>query len=194
MNKLKNIVLLIAIALLFTSCEQSFQYKYQDKPQLVNCPGANAQLMNEALYSFYDDITQYYRAKNKPSSEGMSTLEAYANFIYFGAMGEADYGGIISDHSRLIIAQLKKEKQLWNMGGAYSNLDHSSEFVSCLFSKMTNKELKTTISSLQKINSVSPKLLAERFRINTSDAIDDPNFGMYIALDTYYQYLIDIKP
>lgn len=194
MNKLKHILLLIAISFFALACNPSLEYKYLDMPQIVDCPGADAQLMNEALYSFYDDITQYYRAKDMPNSEGMSTLQAYANFIYTGALGEADYGGIISDHSREIIKQLEKEKQLWNIGGTYSNLDHSSEFVSCLFSKMTNEELKTTILSLQQINSVSPKMLAERFRLRTRDAMEDPNYAMYIALDTYYQYLIDIKP
>ena len=190
---MKYILFPIMIILLTIGCDESFEYKYQDKPQLVDCPGADTQLMNEALYSFFNDITNYYRGKNKPYSEGISTLEAYANFIYSGAQGEADYGGMISDHSRKIITQLKKEEQLWNMGGTYSNLDHSSEFVSCLFSKMKNEELKATILSLQKINSVSPKMLAERFRLRTRDAIEDPNFGMYITLDTYYQYLIDIK-
>ena len=169
-------------------------YKYSDKPMLVTCSGADAQLMSEALYSFFDDITVYYRNLDTPLNEGLSTQEAYAHYIYKGATGEADYANIVSDHSRKIIKELKKEKHLWNMEGAYSNLNYSSEFVSCLFSNIRKEEFRATIKSLQEINSISPKLLADRIRVSTRDAFEDPSFGMYIALDTYYQYLLDIEP
>jgi len=194
MNKLKQILILITIFIFVTACEKSMVYKYKDKPMLVTCTGADAQLMSEALYSFFDDITVYYRNIDAPLNEGLSAQEAYANYIYKGANGEADYANIVSDHSRKIIKELKKDKRIWNMEGAYSNLNYSSEFVTCLFSKIRKKEFRVTIQSLQEINSVSPKLLADRIRVSTRDAFEDPNFGMYIALDTYYQYLLDIEP
>jgi hypothetical protein len=194
MNNLKQILLLVTISIFVTACDNSMDYKYKDQPLLVTCTGADVQLMSEALYSFFDDITVYYRNIDAPLNEGLSTQEAYANFIYKGATGEADYASIVSDHSRKIIKKLKKDKNLWNMDGAYSNLNYSSEFVTCLFSKIRKEEFRTTIESLQKINSVSPKLLAERIRVSTRDAFEDPNFGMYVALDTYYQYLLDIEP
>ena len=192
MNRLKVLLFIVTSGFLVSSCDESFQFKFQDRPELVSCEGANGQLVNEALYSFFDDITTYYRKKDTIENEGMSTMEAYANFIYSGSLGEADYKNIVSDHTRKIVKQLKKDQELWTDDSPYSKLNHHSEFVSCLFSKMENEDLKATLLSLREINSVSPKMLAERFRTTTGDALKDPNYGMYIALDTYYQHLLDL--
>ena len=53
--KKNNIVILIVLATFFMSCEEPLEYKFQDKPQLVECPGADKALMHEALYSFQED-------------------------------------------------------------------------------------------------------------------------------------------
>ncbi len=189
---MKNILLVLIILLASSSCNKPLEYKYQDKPQLINCPGADSKLLNEAFYSFYDDITTYYRTKFKGSNDGMSTLKAYANFIYTGAMGEAEYKDIASEHTIKIIEKLKKEKQLWTKESTNSNLNYNSEFVACLFSNIKNNDFKTTILSLKEVSYLSPKILAERFRTSTQEAQDDPNYGMYIILDTYYQYLMGL--
>ena len=180
--------------LIASGCGQQFQYKYDDKPVQIDCPGANTKLLNEALYSFFDDITVYYRSKsNDPSQLGMSTYEAYANYAYSGAIGESDYSSIISEHTKKVMNELKKETQLWDKKPAMSNLNYNSEFVGCLIENIKNKDMKISIQSLHTANSLTPKLMAERFRMQIKDALDDPNYGMYIALDTYYQYVYDLK-
>ena len=159
----------------------------------VSCAGANDKLLNEALYSFFDDITVYYRTKsNDPSQSGMSTYEAYANYVYNGALGQADYESIVSNHTKNVMSELRKETQLWDKKPAMSNLNYNSEFVNCLISNIKDEDMALSIQALNSANSMTPKLMADRFRLNIKAALVDPNYGMYIALDTYYQYLFDL--
>ncbi len=159
----------------------------------VSCAGANDKLLNEALYSFFDDITVYYRTKsNDPSQSGMSTYEAYANYVYNGALGQADYESIVSNHTKNVMNELRKETQLWDRKPAMSNLNYNSEFVNCLISNIKDKDMALSIQALNSANSMTPKLMADRFRLSIKAALVDPNYGMYIALDTYYQYLFDL--
>ena len=123
----------------------------------------------------------------------MSTYEAYANYIYEGALGNADYKSIISAHTKNVMSELKKETQLWDKKPAMSNLNYNSEFVNCLIENFKDKDMAATIQSLNTANSMTPKLMAERFRTTIKAALEDPNYGMYIALDTYYQYLFDLE-
>ena len=179
--------------LITSSCNKPLEYKYNDKPMQVSCSGANEKLLNEALYSFFDDVTVYYRAKLDPSRTGMSTYEAHANYIYGGALGEADYKNIVSEHTKNVMKELRKETQLWDKKPAMSNLNYNSEFVKCLITNIRDKDISTTIQALNTANSLTPKLMADRFRLTVKSALDDPNYGMFIALDTYYQYLYDLE-
>ncbi len=180
--------------LIASACNDSLEYKYDDKPMQVSCSGANEKLLNEALYSFFDDVTVYYRTKsNDPSEAGMSTYEAYANYIYEGALGIADYKSIVSEHTKNVMNELRKETQLWDKKPAMSNLNYNSEFVNCLIENFKDKDMATTIQALNTANSLTPKLMVDRFRVTIDAALVDPNYGMYIALDTYYQYLFDLE-
>lgn len=194
MNRIKNLIICCIFIAITSACTESLEYKYADKPIQVTCPGANEKLLNEALYSFFDDVTVYYRSKsNDPSDSGMSTYEAYANFVYGGALGEVDYKTMVSQHTRDVMKALKKEKQLWDRKPAMSNLNYKSEFVNCTINNIKDEDIRTSIQALITANSMTPKLLADRFRMLIKPALDDPNFGMYIALDTYYQYLFDLE-
>ena len=194
MNRIYNLIIGCFFIVITSACSESLEYKYDDKPIQVGCSGVNDKLLNEALYSFFDDITVYYRTKsNDPSESGISTYEAYANYIYPGALGDADYKSIVSEHSKNVMKELRKETQLWDKKPAMSNLNYNSEFVNCLIENFKDKDMATTIRALNTANSLTPKLMAERFRLTIKAALDDPNYGMYIALDTYYQYLFDLE-
>ena len=123
----------------------------------------------------------------------MSTYEAYANYVYVGALGDADYKSIVSEHTKKIMKELRKETQLWDKKPAMSNLNYNSEFVNCLVENFKDKDMARTIQALNSANSLTPRLMADRFRLTIKAALDDPNYGMYIALDTYYQYLFDLE-
>tara|TARA_R110000772_G_scaffold18985_2_gene53414 strand:+ start:259 stop:846 length:588 start_codon:yes stop_codon:yes gene_type:complete len=194
MNKFYNLIIGFFFVLITSACSESLEYKYSDRPMQVSCSGANEKLLNEALYSFFDDITVYYRTKsNDPSESGMSTYEAYANYVYDGALGNADYKNIVSEHSKNVMNELRKESQLWDKKPAMSNLNYNSEFVKCLITNFKDKEMVSTIQTLNTANSMTPKLMADRFRLTIRAGLEDPNYGMYIALDTYYQYLFDLE-
>ena len=193
MNRFYNLLIGCFFVLIISACSVPFEYKYNDKPMQVSCAGANEKLLNEALYSFFDDITVYYRTKsNDPSQSGMSTYEAYANYVYNGALGQADYESIVSNHTKNVMNELRKETQLWDRKPAMSNLNYNSEFVNCLISNIKDKDMALSIQALNSANSMTPKLMADRFRLSIKAALVDPNYGMYIALDTYYQYLFDL--
>ncbi|MFT4669398.1 MAG: hypothetical protein ACI9AT_000731 [Ulvibacter sp.] len=194
MNRIYNLTLGCFFILITSSCTEPLEYKYNDKPMQVSCSGANEKLLNEALYSFFDDITVYYRTKsNDPSESGMSTYQAYANYVYSGAMGNADYKSIVSEHTKNVMNELRKETQLWDKKPALSNLNYNSEFVNCLITSIKDKDIATTIQALNTSNSMTPKLMADRFRLTIRAGLEDPNYGMYIALDTYYQYIFDLE-
>lgn len=193
MNRFYNLLIGCFFVLIISACSAPFEYKYNDEPMQVSCAGANDKLLNEALYSFFDDITVYYRTKsNDPSQSGMSTYEAYANYVYNGALGQADYESIVSNHTKNVMSELRKETQLWDKKPAMSNLNYNSEFVNCLISNIKDKDMALSIQALNSANSMTPKLMADRFRLNIKAALVDPNYGMYIALDIYYQYLFDL--
>jgi hypothetical protein len=194
MNRINNLTIGCLCLFIASACNESFEYKYDDKPMQVSCPGANEKLLNEALYSFFDDVTAYYRTQsNDPSEGGMSTYEAYANYAYGGALGDVDYKSIVSEHSKNVMNELKKETQLWDKKPAMSNLNYNSEFVNCLITNIKDKDIVATIQALRTANSMTPRLMADRFRLSVKAAMDDPNYAMYIALDTYYQYLFDLE-
>ncbi len=189
MNKVKQPVFSILIVFLVFGCQESVEYKYDTKPMMVTCGGADKELLNEALYSFFNDISVYYASRvQRP----MSSTEAYANFIYKGSKGDADFRNIVSKHSLKLLEKLKQDEQLWDYTSNSSNLNYDSEFVSCLFSNIEDSSMRTTIMALKTTGSLNPKLLSDRLITNVVDDFDQPNFLMYIALDTYYQYLMDL--
>lgn len=186
------LVVLLTISSLFTSCEDPIEYKFQHLPQVVDCPGTDKALMHEALYTFQADIAKAHNFRNYDPMEPMYIINGYRNFVYFGLMGESDFQKIISPHTKKVFdALLKKEPELFNYEG-YSNLDYDNEYISCLLENIGNADLQTTILSLKEINSLGPKLMAEPFRKTINDVAQDPYMAMYLALDGYYQYLLDV--
>ena len=194
MNKAKYLGLLLFSICLFSSCEQrpDIDYKYDAMPKVVDCSGINSDLMHEALYSFEHDIGNWYNFKKFTPSMPVFFKNGYASYVYRGSEGILQFDKMASDHSKMILDELLKIEGLWIMDNERSNLNYEHEYVECLLSNIKNDEIKSTISSLREINSMSPKLMAEPYRLYVGAAYaDDKHFAMYLALDTYYQYLID---
>ncbi|MCB0457046.1 MAG: hypothetical protein R2776_03855 [Flavobacteriaceae bacterium] len=191
MKTLKFLVLTLFVASI-VSCEEPLEYKYQDKPQLVDCPGADKALMHEALYSFQEDIAAYYN-KHSDYAKGSSNyyVEAYMKFVYFGFSGEAKFDEIVSPHSLQLLKKLKQIDGLWTTGNAKSNLNYHHEYVSCLFENITDEDVKARLLSLLKVNYLSPEMVAEPMREDVQKIVNDSYLAMYMMLDAYYQYLIN---
>ncbi len=188
---MKKYLILILIITLMNSCKEPIQYKYQDDVRVVQCEGADNDLMHEAYYSFLYDIYEYYK-KNEVKPEFVNTYYSLAQYIYRGAMGEVDYLVFASPHTLDLLEELKKDEDLWNLDSKKSNLNYNNEFVNCLIENIKNEEIKVTINALRESNALSPMILAETYRINIKDTQTDKYFEMFLAFDTYYQYLMEV--
>jgi len=184
-------VLLIAILFMY-SCSESIAYKYQKNEMNIACSGIDQALMKEALYSFENDIATYYNNEKYSPGSAVYFEYGYANFIFPGATNTADYRKIASPHTVKVLEILKKEESLWNKNATDSKLNYNHEFVKCLISNIQNPEIKERIQTLLDANYFNPKIMAELYRVNIGDAITDNNFALFIALETYYQNLLEI--
>lgn len=193
MKKSKFILVLIGITVL-TGCEKDLAYQFQDKPQKVDCPGLDKSLMHEALYSFQEDIGAHYnRYTDHKKGSSLYYMEGYAQYVYFGFSGTAPYDEIVSDHSLAILERLRKESDLWTLKQGMYQLNYHSDYVKCLFNSIQDDELRTKIISLKEVNYLTPQIIAETMRVQVILVVQDPYLAMYMALDAYYQPLMNRK-
>ena len=183
----------MVLILPFIGCDKALEYRYQDKPQPIDCPGADKILMHEALYSFQEDIGAYYN-QHTDFRKGTNSyyLEAYSQFVYFGFSGGARFQEIASDHSLMVLEKLREVPDLFVQKEGRWSLNYDHEFVDCILNSVQDDDLRTQLASLRKVNYLSPNVIAELMRINVLKVPQDPYLAMYMALDSYYQYLADM--
>jgi len=187
--KIKFLFLILIVFVV--SCQNNIQYKYQEKEQVIFCTNEDNALLNEALYSFENDIATYYQA-TIPDIKTLDLELSYAHFIFLGAKGEIDLKKIVSDHSINILILLKEKGYLNNSKSKVSNLDYHSNLATCLIDQFENEDIKTSIKSQISIDFLDSKIMAENYRVNVKDVHTDRNFALFIAFETYYQYLANI--
>jgi len=194
MNKLVTFLIAGVLISGLYSCKTkpSIEYKYQDKPQIIDCPGLDKDLLHEALYSFEEDIANHYNFKNYHPGTFLFYQHGHMSFIYFGCVGEADFKKIVSPHTIEIFKELQKETSLWDLENSGSKLNYKHEFVTCLLSNFENQGIKSSIEALIETNTMSPKIMAHPLRRNISEANTNKYFAMYVALDAFYQQLFDV--
>ena len=194
MNNMKKLfVTLIIIASYYSCGGDLLEYKYQDKELTIDCKEIDIPILKEALYSFEDDIASFYNNENYSPGTSIYYQFGYANFIYTGSTGEADFKNIVSPHSLSVLSELRKEPELFIEKKGASNLNYQHEFVQCLINQIKNTEIQDKIKTLLSVDFLTPKNMAEFYRVNIEDAKTDRHFALFIALDTYYQYLIDLE-
>lgn len=178
--------------LTLTACHQGPEYRYQDQPKVVDCPGMSEDFMHELLYSFREDIGAYYN-QYTDYIEGSKSyyFEAYGQYIYFGFSGTARFDDIASEHSRALLQELRKEKDFWIVKDGQERLNYSHPYLTCLIDGVADNDLRVSMQNLRQANSLTPELIAETMRINFQKVLADPNLAMYLALDGYYQPLIN---
>ena len=189
---MKTKIYIIAFLFVFTliSCkkENTFsEYKYADKPLDLPCENLNSKLYNEALYSFEDDISNFYN-KNKNSS----LLRSYSQFIRAALYNRAKYEDIVSEHTFKVFEALKNDKDLWNLSNTTSHLNYNGALMDCISKNIKDKDLKTTLNSLLTTNSMSPDLFGAPLVSSYSLALSDKALASYVAFDLYYAKLFDI--
>ena len=188
-NYLKLTIILL-VMVVFTNCKndpQLSQYKYSEKEFQVNCEKIDLDLIKEAVYSFEEDITNYFGQKG---TKNLS--QAYSRAVNIGVFGRAKYNEITSPHTREIFEILKTDTELWNLVGESKSLNYDHELVKCIANNLTDKDLKTTFNALITTNSMSAKLFGEPLRRKAYLAVKDKNLATYIALDMFYAKLFDV--
>ncbi|AEE18846.1 hypothetical protein JM84_0806 [Dokdonia sp. Hel_I_63] len=182
MKKIYSLGVAIAIVLGVLSCEDqsSLEYKHADKEQIINCENQNNALLNEALYQFEQDIISAYDPESRLRNK------AYANFVYVGFSGDAEYERLATPHTLAIRKELVKAGIIKD-GGLKSNLMYSN--IPCVLKNIEDPQLALMIEALVESNTMDPKLFNSRMRNFAYKSQTDRYTALYVALDTYYQQL-----
>jgi len=173
-----------------TSCkkENTFtEFEFADKSVALACENLNSKLYNEALYSFENDILNFY------SKDKKSLLMAYSKFIKLSVYGRVNFNNnLVSEHTLKVFEALKNDSELWNPNNTVSHLNYKSALMSCIAKNITNSDLKTTLNALLTTNSMSPKLFGTPLSTNYSTALSDKYLASYVAFDLFYAKLFDV--
>ncbi len=192
--QLKSILItgLLMTIMTLTACHQGPEYRFEDQPKVVDCPGMSEDFMHELLYSFREDIGAFYN-QYTDYIEGSKSyyFEAYGQYIYFGFSGTARFDDIASEHSRALLQELRKEKDFWIVKDGQERLNYNHPYLKCLIDGVADNDLRVSLQNLRQANSLTPELIAETMRINFQKVLADPNLAMYLALDGFYQPLIN---
>ncbi len=192
MNRYLIVVAAVVLSTFTLGCEEPLAYKFQSRPQLIECDGLDKALIHEALYSFQEDIANFYNNQNRPLNNE-TYINGYGNFVQPGLAGTAPYHLMASRHTIEIWNQLKDTPNLWNNDSEDTHLNYEHPFISCLLNAIKDEDLKMTFRNMRDANFMSPKLLAEPLRGEVENIITDPNLAMYVALDGYYQNFKNVK-
>jgi hypothetical protein len=187
--KAKFNLIVFLMALTFLSCknDNTFNnFKFAKNTKVINCNDENLDaIVNEALFSFEDDITKFY-GKGNPNIN-----TAYAQFVRNAIYDRVKYTDIVSSHTAKVFEALKNY-DLWDAENPKSYLKYDSPFFKCLAENIKDKNLKTTLNALVSTNSMSPKLFGSPLMTRYRSAISDKYLASYIAFDLYYAKLFNI--
>ncbi len=189
--KARHITLLLSTIILFaTACAESdtFEYKYADKEDTIKCNNASVStpLLKEALYAFEDELTANY------SRNSNNLSQAYNYYLSTGISGQVPDVNAVSEHTRKVIEQLKKEKDLWIVENGKYTLDYDNDLITCLGDNFLNGNIQTTFRALISTNSMSARLFGAPLRTQIRNATRDKSLATFVALDMYYSRLMDV--
>ncbi len=181
--------LLFLFALLTSSNSPKLEYKYSAQAYDITCDEIDQKLLKEALYSFEDDI------QNKYTPKYTNTFEAYRQYLFVGMSGKAPYSEIASEHSLQIMQELKKQDELWihDLTAQKIRLNYRHPLIACLIENFTNEDLKMTIKALDENNALNTEILDSRMKSLVKVMQTDKYLATYVALDSYYGRLYDLK-
>lgn len=188
-SKLTLITFLLSLTLFNCKQQSTFSnYKYSDKPEIITCEGLNSKLYNEALYSFEDDILNYYKQKNDKTS----LVQGYSQFIRTVIYDRLKLEDVVSKHTLDVFEAMKNESDLWDATNTKSHLNYNGKTMLCISKNIKDDNLKTTLDALISTNSMSPKLFGTPLMTKYRNALNDKYLALYVALDLYYSKLFDI--
>ncbi|WP_248722278.1 hypothetical protein [Seonamhaeicola sp. ML3] len=195
MKSITKLILFLLTCILF-NCKNNntitVDYKYDDKPKAISCEGLNSKLYMEALYSFEEDILNFYGKNNRNTNAQPTLTTAYATFIRTAVYSKVPYESVISEHTLNIFKALKDDNTLWDAENTKSHLNYSSPLIECISKNIKDNNLKTTFNALISTNSMSPKLFGSPLSSKYRNALSDKHLATYIAFDLFYSRLFDM--
>ncbi len=172
-------LLLVILIFNFSSCKQGngtfSDYQFAEETPLINCEDADNKLLNEALYSFENDITSYFEVQER------NTNRAYRTFLTQAVNKKTDLTKYASKHSVALAAALKNAGFIGDNGVNYNN-----PIITCLADNMKKGDLATTFNALVSTNSMRRDLYAPALRTKISTVSADKYLSMYVALEYFY--------
>lgn len=191
--KTLKIIALSTLMLLGFNCKeepkQFADYQFIDKGETVSCENMDTKLFNEALYSFEEDIKNFY---GNPERDRGNLLRPYSSFVREAVTERANYAEIVSPHTIKVFEALKTKKEIWNEKNLKSNLNYRSAFFQCMANHIKDDALTQTMKALLDTDSMSPKLFGAPLQTSSSQALNDKYLAAYIAFDLYYAKLFDV--
>ncbi|MBX2826675.1 MAG: hypothetical protein KTR22_00835 [Flavobacteriaceae bacterium] len=184
--------LLFLLTITLIGCEEPMDYKYADKPFSVNCSSSDKALLREALYSFQEDIAHYFKDPDVRSGSNSAYIQGYNNFIFRGLEGSLSYQDIASPYTMAVLEKLRETDGLWDFNRNGTNLNYTGDFMNCVFSNISDQDVRDHFQSLLKVNHLTPEIMAEPMRQRLQQILEDQHLALYLALDGYYQNLLNL--
>lgn len=175
-------LLLLLLIFNLTNCKKEnstpslSEYKYADQTQTIDCSNEDSKLLNEALYTFENDIASFYDPKQKNVIRGYNAFTRLAVSKKKPAFEE-----FTSEHS-VNVAKALNETGVFNKDGL--NYDH--KIIKCIGENMSSTGLKTTFNALLSTNSMSKSLYEPALAGKASSMGKDKYLGLYVALEYFY--------
>lgn len=195
MNLKFKLIAFLLMALVF-NCKKASEektlndFKFTEKGIVVSCNDFDVKLLNEALFSFEEDILNAYgQARNSSTTPNLS--RAYSQFISNATYGRVKYNEVVSPQSAAIFEVLKSKSSLWNTDTS-KGLNYNHPIVSCISENILDKDLKTTFNALLETNSMSAKLFTPALQSNYGAVYRDKYLSTYVALELFYGRLFGI--
>lgn len=187
-TKFNLILFLLTVTVFSCKNEKPFDdYQFISNGIMINCNDEKtAAIVNEALFSFENDITKFY-SKDQPNIN-----LAYSQFVRNAIYGRVNYTEIVSPHTVKVFEALKKEGEFWDAQNPISHLNYNSTFFQCIANNIQDKNLKTTLKALVSTKSMSPKLFGAPLMTRYNRATSDKYLAGYIAFDLFYAKLFDV--
>lgn len=185
-SKVPYLATLLAFIVFSCNHKNTFKdYKFSNEKPVFNCPNQNNALLNEALYSFENDLNRTY---SKLSGQNLTL--AYSRFINGVVNNRIKLTDIASKHSVEVFEALKNEN-IWDAENPRSHLDYNSSFFKCIIENISDKQLQTTLNALLETNYMSPELFGAPLASNYRAVVTDKYLAAYVAFDMFYAKLFD---
>ena len=187
-NSLKLIT--IALVLCLMGCQDSkkevdLTFIYTNQGDVLNCEGVDTALIQEAFYSFENDLTSYY-TPDKPIYS-----RAYSIFVSQAINDRVNYSLMVSDHSKKVLEALKQDESLWTTNPDGSKVNFNHPIFECIGQNIQDEPLKETFNALIATNSMSLRMFAQELRQKTFGMKDDKYLATYVAFDLFYGKIYD---